>query len=469
MSNPHNEKGKDNAISPASFMRASAVRMVEAVSGCLPLKEQVEFDLGQFAKVEAFSHSLKGAYGAFERVDGDTVTIKGQTFEVRKINTDTDALIGEIFMPVDPSCTDVWINWTGTSNGPMLTADFEKTPGENSYRRNELSILRQINQAIDEVNAKAEGKLSIMVSGHSLGGALSQLTFDTIQRAIAQNGYHGQPHKTDHANWKMAHRRFKEDMGAWLAPSKALFDKQDIHALDCSNIRQLIIGNWNAPGVFEAIEASSNALAPLIRRLGIRLKAYYGQVVGDDIQHTGHGHVLSDVSPKDADVNLMCVHMDGVDSWFYGYENQVILGTLSMSGVMMALGPGFLAFELGLLTALKILDVTIKHTGVHFKSVDPALDDIEFSDGHAKGTQTISFKGKEHAVHYDLYKNNTEESRNQIKSLLRKYWVIQENWGQAIRQGIHFTFNTLFGDGKHQDQPESKPPVNQTLRRFAAS
>jgi len=164
--------------------------------------------LKDFSLTEALAHSDLGggAYGAPKRKNHQTVEIKGSTeepgilYRVVKLNTNASGLVGEILCPVDPKQSDqIIVNWTGTHNGGTLLADLERAPGEDSYRAAEIELLNQINTQVAAHTAQTQQPVNLLITGHSLGGALAQLNFHSLQRATAMHSYSNNlQHKLQH-------------------------------------------------------------------------------------------------------------------------------------------------------------------------------------------------------------------------------------------------------------------------------
>lgn len=208
------------------------------------------------------------AYCIHLRQDGDIITDPHTKIAYRsqRIQTDSNALVGEILIPVDTKHQNsIRINWQGSYNKDQWVSDLEKSPAVKTFKRNEASIMAQINNAISQ-HVSPGKKVEVAVTGHSLGGALSQMTFHALQKGLV-NG-----------------------------------------TINAQNVSGLAVGTCNSPGVTKKIEQSSNTLCHQVHNMGITQKALFAMVGGDAVQTTGQGTILSNVDPKMAEVNLIKIH-----------------------------------------------------------------------------------------------------------------------------------------------------------------
>ena len=390
--------------------------------------------LQNFALTERLAHSVAGAYGAPLRHGNEIIKIKERTdtdeipYKVIKIQTQSSGLVGEILVPVDAKQSqNIYINWVGTYNLSTALADLERAPGEESYRNDEQNIIKQINQAVKSFHDISKEKSKIMISGHSLGGALAQQNFHSIQRSIATHLYEDNLQKGD-----------VETCGKWIESEKnyrlALSAKeQHTHQELTADIRthltpkyidSITLGAWNSAGVLKAVENSSNELAGIISESGVQQRALFGMVGGDAVQRTGEGSVLSNVSAEDAEVTLAKVDIG--QEGFYKSLLLSLLGATTATASCMVLGVpaailGGLAF--GMLPLAK--STAIAHTACHFTAED--FDKIKCQ----------------------LFQNDTPQSRQIIhQKLTNKSAFLQWSPVKTAQKGLHYLMSRFIDSKK---------------------
>ena len=266
--------------------------------------------LAHFATYQLTSLDIKDKILKIEDSDGIV-----RDYCVKPIKTTDTALSGFIFVPQNPQQNEknnIHITWTGTYNFASVKADVQTTPGEQSYRLEEKTIVQQINQAIHEVSSQSNSKIQLSFYGHSLGGALAQNTFHTAQRAIAFNiAKNDESSNIMLQNSELKYRRnapYKLDRQESHLHSLNGFDSQQISCFTPREIASLRIHTWNSPGVDHAVATQSNELAAILSEKGVTQKGFFSIVSGDIIQTAGHANVLYDAQPKDAHVKVLKIN-----------------------------------------------------------------------------------------------------------------------------------------------------------------
>ncbi len=189
----------------------------------------------------------------------------------------------------------LYISWAGTYGGESLNADLERTPGEESFRQGEDQILKQVIDAIHEIGKPVK----IMICGHSLGGALSQLLFHSLQRILAfQIKDEEVQQKINKLEIKFNHTLQK------LSPHQR--DLSDIK-IDMNLIFDMRVDVWNSAGVLSPVIDYSNDLAAILVKAGIPQHATFGFVNGDVLQSIGHGNILNKVHENGAKIKVLQV------------------------------------------------------------------------------------------------------------------------------------------------------------------
>tara|TARA_R110002110_G_scaffold415858_2_gene658585 strand:+ start:21581 stop:22993 length:1413 start_codon:yes stop_codon:yes gene_type:complete len=330
--------------------------------------------LSQFSFTEKLAHSDTGAYGAPQRENNTAVSVKDPDsdqmidYKIVPIKTKSTGLIAEIFVPINPEQSNkICINWTGTCSLGTILADLEKTPGEKSYRNEELSILNQINKTIGDFSDKSNGKIDLVVTGHSLGGALAQQCFHSLQRAIGTNIFKQQLESDDvekASSWIEAEQKYRAALGSKRANMLKEIPESSRSNLTTDNIDTITIGTWNSAGVLKAVEENSNTLASYLSNAGVKLKGLFGMVGGDAVQTTGQGTVLSDTSAEDAEVQLL-----KADKGHEGYFKKLfcsIAGAVVGASTMILFPPLAILGGISLAMLPMAKATTLAHTSKHF-------------------------------------------------------------------------------------------------------
>lgn len=406
--------------------------------------------LKAFALAERLGHTKEFAYGAMTRLDGAHLRIHDELYEVIKIKTDSTGLVGEVLFPVNPNANqNIYINWTGTHSLGTVLADLETAPGEESYRNEEMQILSQINEIVANFKNKTDKKANIVLSGHSLGGALSQLNFHTLQRAIATNSYEANMQSGDDFHvepWIKAEQQYRTAMNTTVPHVKKDMPLNVRSHLDGHSIESLSLGVWNSAGILEAVETSSNQLAKIVADRGVQQRAYFGTVGGDMVQTTGQGNVLSNVESADAEVSLL--KMNNGQKGFTEKCVFSVLGsaTAAAAGTMLLNPPlalvGGLTF--GMLPMGKA--TAISHRAKHFIT-EPIFDENsgQFFD----------------PVRAELYANNTCDGKKVIQeSLKNKSYFLQWAPVKTAQSGLYYLLSHVIS--------AKKAPVKVEMENVAA-
>lgn len=279
-----------------------------------------------FYEAELFGHGVaynigkaeRGTYNKveIEKIEGDNQKTN-TTFTVTEINVKTrdeanrdtydDALRASILIPEDIENLEeptIYINWMGTASLATVKADLQISAGEEAFRRGEVQILDQIFAQLNNLPPTTK-PIKIVVTGHSLGGALSQLAYNAIQRRLALSSQN--PETRDAA--KLEEQKFSKDPQIKTHYNKGIQKEglEDIRVGNNFKIKEMALEVWNSTRVLPAVAENSNAISQLLVKDGIKQTASYGIVGGDAVSSTGSRLILDDVEHNDATVNLMKV------------------------------------------------------------------------------------------------------------------------------------------------------------------
>jgi hypothetical protein len=381
--------------------------------------------LKEFEYIESIAHAV--AYQAPARKSGEVFHIKdvdgiNRAYSVRKIITDHTGLVGEILIPAKSNSeSKIIISWTGTHNMGSLHVDLQRAPGEDSYRKREHQILGQINDAVGIVFEKTKMPVAISVTGHSLGGALAQLTINTCQRAIAEN-LHDQFLVTNQIVKAIQIKKIKSDFKKQIdAHADFPVNQNEIpHELrnNLTHVSQLTIGTWNSAGILKAVERNSNVLAQLLESVGVHQVARFGMVKGDGVQMSGEGSIFSKAPASDVKILKVKIHESGLKETLV---KVALLGLAAMGIVSVGFshwrsddalnkcekpkkkaatdeavsGTGFCVAAIVGLIGVQMISQIRKHTATHFQ-----------------GEMTSP-------INYKIYHNNSQVEQQKLKQKLQ--------------------------------------------------
>lgn len=208
-------------------------------------------------------------------VDGYFKKYHVQAFPLKK------GMYAYLLLPEDKTSKDVKVIFRGTdfNDHKSVAINLEPDgPGTASFALEKDKIFTQLKSAIQTHYGKAANGISLDVSGHSQGAALSQLF-------VAE----------------FLNRRERDD---------------DYEAISALNMTIL-----NSPGVPHAIAKSANESALYNRclRKRINIVANFGMVGGDAVQVTGHDTIFAMLDPHIAEVNLLKVDKGLEGAWIKGF------------------------------------------------------------------------------------------------------------------------------------------------------
>lgn len=274
----------------------------------------------------------------------------------------------------EESFPTLYISWAGTHGSASMSADFERNPGEESYRLGEDQILKQVISVIEEIGKP----IKIVICGHSLGGALSQLLFHSLQRVLAAQL------KEEAEKIQTLEEKFQTELYK-LSPHQQ--DLSEIK-LDPTMIKEMSADVWNSAGVLLPIVDHSNELSHILVKAGIQQYANFGFVDGDVLQSTGQGSILSKVHENGAKIKILKVE-SGITKTFMAAlgASTVIPAGLGIAGSSNPIGWVASLICLGAMYAQAFTNTKEAHTKHHFKtSVRPQQGYTIFSSHKGDGS-----------------------------------------------------------------------------------
>lgn len=201
--------------------------------------------------------------------------------------------------PIDNSApvSTLRMVWAGTHSPESAKLNSEITPGEETYRRNEDQVLTYILAKMQAIYRQNKRPIRFIVSGHSLGGALSQLTLHSLQRILVADLKNQEAGK----QWEIDFQKKLITETAGVEHQRSLAGLK----LATEFVSEMALEAWNSPGVLESVADHSNKMSPALVDNGIVLRAKYGMVHGDAVQTSGLKMVLNDVKNNKAIIILL--------------------------------------------------------------------------------------------------------------------------------------------------------------------
>ena len=139
----------------------------------------------------------------------------------------------------------LFISWRGTVNEAHIRADLQNAPADASFAENRGLFLSTLDDKIGSLNH--QDKLNIVFFGHSLGGAIAQLSIDAVTTAILNDSNY----------------------------PNISFDK----------IETLTLSTANSPGVSQEVRGRYTENSSKCKGHGLTLNALLLRTQGDIIQH----------------------------------------------------------------------------------------------------------------------------------------------------------------------------------------
>lgn len=334
---------------------------------CLRMK----YSLTQ-ARLSWYHHSTRYFKPAFEfrldayddSQDGELIrAVNPETYEIetyRAINirtlledgTQDQSILGKIYVPNEDSYYPmVYIAWRGSQTRESWLSDTQRTAGLESYLRHEAEVLTQVREAIGEVALKQNRPVNVVTTGHSLGGALSQLSFNSLQRALVR-GMGG--HTLDESYIESLERNLKGHFPK--ATLRTHYKNAQSVSINPEWVHSMHVATFNSPGVLKSIEDSSNACSRFLASQPnpIGQHGHFSLAKSDIVQAHGDSHVLTDLEHNQAEVEMLYIDNDK-------HRNHYFYGALSIPANVVVIS-GYLLFSSGVLatiTPLLFIGVTI--------------------------------------------------------------------------------------------------------------
>ncbi len=184
----------------------------------------------------------------------ETILFDGKEYSANvHIYSPHRALQAITFAPntTDEATHKIFIGWCGTKNHEHVMADLEPTPASQTFTNHEEHFLAKIDAMIASKTAQDGKKVEIIITGHSLGGAIAQLCMHALGKSISTEANY--PH---------------------LSPT---------------HIESITLATANSPGISQEQVSEFEAISSYINQnTTTKLNAVNLRTQGDPIQHHGY-------------------------------------------------------------------------------------------------------------------------------------------------------------------------------------
>ncbi len=361
------------------------------------LKKKAEHaHLQKYASFELQGHTLGYQLKNLNLAENPSISVleeDGSTAEyfVHRLavgNTVEKGLMAHVLVPKNtkPGNQDIKILFQGSCNGNGYARDaFENGgAGTDSFQANRDLLLLQINGLIKNFKQRmnAEETLSVTISGHSLGGADAQNCMASMMDAAAQN-----------CGLTSTNPIPKECRDGFQAISKLRLATQNSAGITKATAKRADL----VAGYLAEQRKKFNKNPAKGKGLNLELETYNLHVAADGVQQTGEAHILSDVSPKLAKVDVMKIQSSWENTQFLSGGHA--LATIAAAG---AVGKIVASTAVGGAVGAAVAVAGISAAGVVGTGI----------------SHTAKFFNKPVAAQYERIDNSTRKGRKKVKALL---------------------------------------------------
>lgn len=219
-------------------------------------------------------------------------------YKIVTLDSGHGGIVGNILIPSSHNnAARVYVNFRGTDSHTAATfhLDLEHCAGEESFHRHLPQIMKQINQAIAEASGSEEREVELIISGHSLGSALSQYCLNATMLFSALHLKTALEEKQVDSDTQELIGNIQENFKQYLLKQYCL-KRQEIALEDYryfSRISTFKINSWSTIGVSNAVEHSTNVLADILKLNGKNIIGRFLRNTLDIVSKLGEGNSLS--------------------------------------------------------------------------------------------------------------------------------------------------------------------------------
>jgi hypothetical protein len=221
---------------------------------------------------------------SYSVIDGDGIA---RLYNAIQLLTKNKGLMGFILMPDDPTNQNnrMHLIFAGTQNSAGVVRNLEYAgPGGESFLSESQGVLQQLNDMVATLYARTLVKISLSISGHSLGGGDAQNCAAMVIKA-------------------MAHNLDEHKFGFFYS------NKFHLRCRDKFNLlTELNIAHFNSVGVTDIIARGCDEDARFVSlHGGFRINMHVLRVRDDPIHLSGQSRILANVNARVAKVEMLYV------------------------------------------------------------------------------------------------------------------------------------------------------------------
>lgn len=299
---------------------------------------RLEFALGERLALDVAYRSISLQQHIIPLLEEDNNL---RNYKIVTLDSGHGGIIGNILIPSPHNdAARVYVNFRGTDSHTAATfhLDLEHCAGEESFHRHLPQIMRQINEAIAEASGSEEREIELIISGHSLGSALSQYCLNAAMLFSALHLKTTLEEKQVDSDTQALIGNIQENFKQYLL-KQYCFEGKEIAPEDYqyfSKIRTFKINSWGTLGVSKALENNTNVLADILKLNG---KNIVGRFLGntlDVVRKLGEGNSLSSCN---ADVAYLEIEDRSLD-----LNRSFVAGSIAgiASGMLLGGVPGII-------------------------------------------------------------------------------------------------------------------------------
>lgn len=300
-----------NAIAKGTFEKKTKVATLEPQE-LVPDQDRLEFALGERLALDIAYRPITLQQRVIPLLEEDNNI---RDYRIVALDSGHGGIVANILIPASHNHTGrVYINFRGTDphNPASFHLDLEHCAGEESFHRHLPQMMQQINEAIAQASGTERREVELIISGHSLGSALSQYCLNAVMMISAL-----------HLQSALKAEQVDFDTQALISDVQANFNQYLSKQYDLptpkmeleeyqnfSKVQTFKINSWSTLGVSNRLEFNTNVLADILKANGKNVAGRFLNNKLDIVTKLGQGNSLS---ASNADVVYMEVEDQNLD------------------------------------------------------------------------------------------------------------------------------------------------------------